>query len=98
MTLECLPMECQKKQGRRSFIDAMASATLNGTSLRCGEAEPDRVTVYPAAGKITFKGQPTPGAVVTLHPKDAASEGVPSPRASVDKDGTFKLSTFNGGD
>jgi hypothetical protein len=73
-----------------------ATACLVGL-LGCSEAQPDRVAVHPAAGVFTFKGQPAHGASLTLHPK-AAAEDVPAPRASVDKDGSFKLSTFNGGD
>jgi hypothetical protein len=64
----------------------------------CGKAEPDRVAVHPAAGTITFKGQPAHGAFVTLHPKAAPAESVPTPRANVDKDGSFNVSTFNSGD
>jgi hypothetical protein len=66
--------------------------------IGCNEAKPDRVAVHPTAGTITVKGQPAPGALVTLHPKSAPAENVPAPRANVDSDGTFKLSTFNGGD
>jgi hypothetical protein len=64
----------------------------------CGEAKPDRVAVHPAAGTITFKGQPAQGAFVTLHPTSGPSESVPTPRANVDKDGSFKVTTFDGGD
>jgi hypothetical protein len=73
-----------------------ATACLVGL-LGCSEAKPERVAVHPAAGTFTFKGQPAHGASLTLHTK-AAVENVPAPRASVDKDGSFKLSTFSGGD
>ena len=66
--------------------------------IGCTEAKPARVAVYPASGTITFKGQPTHGALVTLHPKSGPTENVPTPRANVDKDGSFKVSTFDGGD
>src|SRR5688500_4438547 len=79
-----------------SFRGVAASACLVGL-LGCGEAKPDRVAVHPAAGSVTFKGQPAYGASLTLHPK-AGPENLPAPRASVEKDGSFKLSTFNGGD
>jgi hypothetical protein len=67
-------------------------------AVGCGQApEGTLVAVHPALGKITFKGQPIPGAMVTLHPKTATAD-VPKPHANVDKNGEFALSTFNGGD
>jgi hypothetical protein len=84
---------------RRIILSARglaATACLVGL-LGCSEAKPDRIAVHPAAGTITFKGQPAHGASLTLHPKTAA-ESIPAPRANVEKDGSFKLSTFNGGD
>jgi hypothetical protein len=67
-------------------------------AVGCGEAKPDRVAVHPAAGKVTLKGLPTHGAQVVLHPKSDLGADVPAPRANVDKDGNFKLSTFTGSD
>jgi hypothetical protein len=84
----------------RGFIPSVrghAATACLVAILGCGEAKPDRVAVHPAAGTITFKGQPAHGASLTLYPKTVA-ENVPAPRASVEKDGSFKLSTFNGGD
>lgn len=75
-------------------LSVVLLAALGG----CGaKSEPERVAVFPVQGSITFKGQPMPGAIVTLHPK-APIENVPSPRAQVDKDGKLKVTTFNGGD
>ena len=65
--------------------------------IGCGEAKPERVAVHPAKGLITFKGQAIPGALVGLHPKNKI-ENVPTPRANVGRDGTFTVSTFDGGD
>jgi hypothetical protein len=55
------------------------------------------VPVHPVTGAIQFRGKPVNGAFVTLHPK-APADGVPSPRASVAKDGSFAVSTYDGGD
>jgi hypothetical protein len=67
-------------------------------AVGCSNApEISSVPVHPAQGKITFKGQPIPGATVVLHPK-AAVENVPNPRANVGKDGAFQISTFTGND
>jgi len=66
----------------------------------CGSSQRDlnQVPVYPATGTITFKGQPTPGAFVTLHPKSPLPEGAPSPRATVKPDGGFAATTYEAGD
>jgi hypothetical protein len=86
----------------RSGLPALrfAAIVLTGgacvASAGCSEA-PSRVPVFPAKGSITFKGQPIPGALVTLNPK-APAENVPTPRANVGKDGAFVISTFEGGD
>jgi hypothetical protein len=62
-----------------------------------GGSAADRVPVFPVEGSITLKGQPMPGAIVTLHPKTPIDK-VPSPRAQVDRDGRLKVTTYNGGD
>lgn len=67
-------------------------------AIGCGQGEvAPSVAVHPAQGKITFKGQPTHGATVTLHPKTPTAD-IPVPRATVDKTGAFKISTFAPGD
>ena len=53
--------------------------------------------VHPVVGAIQFRGQPADGAFVSLHPKNA-TEGVPNPRATVAKDGSFVVSTYDGND
>lgn len=81
-----------------SSVRGVATLACLVALLGCGEAKPDRVAVHPAAGTITFKGQPAHGAFVTLHPKSGPVENVPTPRANVDKDGSFKVSTFDSSD
>jgi hypothetical protein len=98
MNLKCSNMEAKGTLGRRPRLNSMAIAMTIAALVGCGEAKPERVAVHPASGTLTVKGQPAPGAFVTLHPKAEVGEDVPPPRANVDKDGTFKLSTFAGGD
>jgi hypothetical protein len=82
----------------RSVRCALASSALLVALSGCGsEPASNRVPVYPVEAKITYKGFPAAGAVVTFHPKTAV-EGVPSPRAEVNKDGVVKVSTYDGGD
>jgi hypothetical protein len=63
----------------------------------CGEETAATTPVHPVRGTITLKGQPTPGAIVALHPKTPLGD-VPTPRANVDKAGNFSVSTYAGGD
>jgi hypothetical protein len=72
---------------------AITLATLTG----CG-GDASRVPVHPTTGAIKFRGQPVPGAFVSLHPSGDTGTGAPSPRATVGPDGRFSLSTYDGQD
>jgi hypothetical protein len=74
-----------------------AVAVLVVTAVGCGDSGKNRVAVHPVQGAIQFRGQPMEGAFVSLHPK-AEAEGVPTPRATVAKDGSFTVSTYDGND
>ena len=63
----------------------------------CGDVLSDRVAVHPVKGSISFQGQPLVGAFLSLHSK-GTSPDAPAPRASVNPDGTFHLSTFESND
>ena len=93
MNLECCKTISVSRPGRRHGVGLFAAAVLGIVLAGCAEATPDRTPVFPAKGIITFKGQPTSGALVALHPK-APVAGTPNPRANVDKDGAFKVSTY----
>ncbi|HEX3601939.1 MAG TPA: hypothetical protein VHU84_17430 [Lacipirellulaceae bacterium] len=79
---------------RNAAVVLVAFATVS--CIGCSKSD-SHVPVNPVAGAIQFRGQPVEGAFVSLHPKNAI-EGIPQPRASVAKDGTFTVSTFNGND
>ena len=64
----------------------------------CGDSSDGRLAVYPVLGTIQFRGQPISGAFLSLHPKNSAEPGAPSPRAMVAADGSFALSTYDGND
>ena len=93
MNLECCKTISVSRPGRRHGVGLFGMALLSIALVGCAEATPDRTPVFPAKGTITFKGQPTSGALVALHPK-APIEGTPNPRANVDKDGAFNVSTY----
>jgi hypothetical protein len=53
-------------------------------------------TVFPVRGEVFFQGKPADGAVVHLHPRDSTK--CPPAFATVQKDGSFALSTYGQGD
>lgn len=78
---------------------AAAISLLLVAASGCGSGQDSsRVQVYPVNGEVNFRGQPVPGAVVTLHPSTEAPQPAPVPRANVVRDGTFAVSTYDGGD
>jgi hypothetical protein len=88
---------CQQLlQPRAAHAAVVLAASVAFTSLGCSKAD-NHVPVYPVTGKIQYQGKPINGAFVTLEPKTHV-EGVPGSRATVQADGTFAVTTFNGGD
>jgi hypothetical protein len=98
MNLECCKTRSVSRPGRRFDVGLLGAAMFTIALAGCAEAKPERVPVFPTTGKITFQGQPIPGAFVTLHPKTPQGENVPNPRASVTQDGSFKVTTYDSGD
>jgi hypothetical protein len=62
----------------------------------CSKSQ-SHVPVHPVSGVVKFQRQSPEGAFISLVPKTAI-EGAPAPRASVSKDGSFTVGTFNGDD
>jgi len=93
MNLECCKTISVSRPGRRDGVGLLGAALLSIALVGCAKAKPDRTPVFPAKGIITFKGEPISGALVALHPK-APIAGTPNPRANVEKDGAFKVSTY----
>jgi hypothetical protein len=75
-------------------------------AVACNQATPGRVPVYPAKGKVLYKGSPLAGALVVFEPSGAAADGTGSAnnagpiRATgrTGLDGTFQLRTYQGND
>jgi hypothetical protein len=57
-----------------------------------------RKPVFPVQGKVLFEGKPAAGAVVFFHPVGPAGPDALRPRATVEADGTFRLTTYKGPD
>lgn len=81
------------RRGLLQLVLALMSAMV---VFGCG-TRTDTVHVYPTQGVITYRGHAIPGAFVALHPKSPIPNA-PNPRATVARDGTFALSTFDAAD
>ncbi len=62
----------------------------------CGGTPERPEIVYPLTGELQFEGQPAAGASIVLYPLDDSISA--RPRASVDDDGTFAVTTYEPGD
>ena len=72
--------------------------TLACTASSCAKHNKDELAVFPVSGKVLFAGKPTPGAIAILHPVGDPDQKRPNPRAVVDREGNFKLSTYRTND
>jgi hypothetical protein len=63
------------------FVGVLLAGCSGGTPL------------YPVSGKVTHKGSPLSGALVTFHPKDSNDPRAERPTGYTNEDGTFKLTT-----
>lgn len=76
----------------------LAIAFVAAAAIGCSKPAPLQAPVFPVKGTITFKGQPIQGAVVVLHPKAQGPIPAPTPRANVDAQGNFAVTTYASGD
>jgi hypothetical protein len=65
-------------------------------SLGTGQGRSQRRAVYPLTGTLAFEGAPAAGAAIVLHPQDPSLTA--RPRATVDSDGSFAVTTYEPGD
>ena len=85
------------RAARRRAAGFAAALALAGGPVACGPAEV-RKAVVPARGTVTYDGKPAAGALVVFHP---VADPVPNdldPRAIVEPDGTFAVSTHDARD
>jgi hypothetical protein len=66
-------------------------------SIGCGKSDGPRVTTHPASGKISINGEAPVGATISFHSPQAA-DPKSAPKAIVEKDGTFKVTTYQKSD
>jgi len=79
----------------RSLVALPALLAAAGLSLSCGGG---RRPVYPVRGQVFYEGQPTPGALVILHPLNDPDPRAPRPVARVGPDGSFAPTTYHADD
>lgn len=60
----------------------------------CGSKPDERPPVFPVRGKVLSKSQPVEGAMLMFHPANPAHQNFKG-YAKTDRDGLFKVSTFN---
>jgi hypothetical protein len=82
---------------RTSFSGTWWFPLLSLFVLGCG-SDDKRLPVHPARGQILYAGKSIPHAQITFHPLDTSKKDAPRPHATVAKDGTFALTTYNGDD
>jgi hypothetical protein len=79
----------------RSVCAGLLGCGFLGVSLGCGGSAATQVTVVPAKGKVTVKGQPGANLVLSFIPK----QGTPvRPTAITTSDGSFEVHTYKSGD
>jgi hypothetical protein len=79
---------------------AMLAAVAGAWGCRDDSATGPGVPVFPVKGKVTFEGEPAAGAFVVFNPKAAPKAGAEgfTPRATVQADGSFSLTSATEGD
>lgn len=78
----------------------LALLSLVPTGISCSSSKSaDRKPVHPVRGQVFVKDKPAVGAFVLFVPVNEPAEPKdPRPRAEVDQDGSFTLSTYDGND
>jgi hypothetical protein len=67
---------------------------LGSCTLGCAERVEERRPVYAVRGRVFWNGQPTPGALVTFHPREDTNPEAPRPMGLGDTNGWFTLGTY----
>jgi hypothetical protein len=89
---------------RRCAATAWIGVLAVTLSAGCSKGPPPikgtKLSLYPVTGKLLMDGQPMTRATIIFHPIKEWPKGTATsrPRAVVDKDGTFKVSTYANAD
>jgi hypothetical protein len=72
----------------------LSLALFVGLTVSLGSCRRGDSPVFPATGKVLYKGKPAEGARVTFVPLTDSDPKKPKPGGQVESDGTFRLSTY----
>jgi hypothetical protein len=75
----------------RAIRGHLIAFVLAAISLSCSSAAGDKLNSV--SGKVTYKNQPLPGALVTFHPKGVTGMSAVTSTGLTAEDGTFTLTT-----
>lgn len=81
----------------RTWVVLTVAVLLAGAGCG-GPARPGELPVYPVKGRVTFKGEPMPFAIVTFYPANQPFAQALKSRATADQDGYFQLTTYERND
>jgi hypothetical protein len=79
-----------KMPQRVALALALLAVSLACSSCSGAKGQP----VFPVHGKVLFRGKPAAGALVVLHSMGPSTPQQERPRAVVEDDGSFSVSTF----
>ena len=77
---------------------AVLGAVLAAGPAGCSKKRPGELPVYPVKGRVTYKGELMPHAVVTFFPVGQPFAQALKPRAMADENGFYELTTYELGD
>ncbi len=81
-------------RGLRVSVAVMGVVLAACALAGCAKKRPGEVPVYPVKGRVTYKGEPMPHAVVTFFPAGQPFAQALKPRATADEDGYYELTTY----
>jgi hypothetical protein len=82
------------------FVGLLTVALSAGCGAKSRPEPKGKLPLFPVTGKLLLDGQPMVGATIIFNPTTAFPPGAPKqrPRAMVDADGTFHVSTYANND
>ena len=83
---------------RYKFTFALILVGLLVASVGCSSRTGDQLAVHVTTGQIQFEGQPLPGSLIVLHPKDRSNPKLLPAVGKSDAAGNFTLTTYKQND
>lgn len=82
-------------RGRNFWVTvAIVGTLLAAGPAGCSKKRPGELPVYPVKGRVTYRGEPMPHAVVTFYPVGQPFARALKPRATADEHGYYELTTY----